>query len=317
MANYRAGDIIRLTRNASGMTQEQLSEGVCSVETLSRIENGKHSVKKSTYAQLMAKMERDTRKNYALCTSADMELLEERIWVEDALSKHDYAKAEQYLHVLKKKIDDSEISRQYVGRIEGVVDYRLGKIDVQEYVGRMDKAIKITVPDYEKYLAEEKSAYVYPFTELEVMTLVSLANAYGNMEKPDKSIRIFDLLLRCLEEGYMDEKSVGRLKMVIGRNYVMALERMGKYQEALEMAKEILESAISNNYGRMIPVMLLSISWNLQKICKDKEGSIESIVSDIKKKLRQAYYIAAARNDYVNLKIIKDYYQECIGEELE
>lgn len=84
-ANYRAGDIIRLMRNASGLTQEQLSERVCSVETLSRIENGKHSVKKNTYAQLMAKMERDTRKNYALCTSADMELLEERIWVEDTI----------------------------------------------------------------------------------------------------------------------------------------------------------------------------------------------------------------------------------------
>lgn len=316
MANYRAGDIIRLTRNASGMTQEQLSEGVCSVETLSRIENGKHSVKKSTYAQLMAKMERDTRKNYALCTSADMELLEERIWVEDALSKHDYAKAEQYLHVLKKKIDDSEISRQYVGRIEGVVDYRLGKIDVQEYVGRMDKAIKITVPDYEKYLAEEKSAYVYPFTELEVMTLVSLANAYGNMEKPDKSIRIFDLLLRCLEEGYMDEKSVGRLKMLIEWNYIKAMERSGKYRDALEKAKMLLETVIKNDNGRMIAPVLVAISWDMQKICKDDGDSINDILPDVNRKLHQAYYLAMARNDDANLNVIKKYYQECFGKEI-
>ena len=39
MANYKAGDVIRLTRNAVGMTQEELSDGICSVETLSRIEN--------------------------------------------------------------------------------------------------------------------------------------------------------------------------------------------------------------------------------------------------------------------------------------
>ena len=38
MANYRVGDIIRLTRIASGLTQEQLSENICSVETMSRIE---------------------------------------------------------------------------------------------------------------------------------------------------------------------------------------------------------------------------------------------------------------------------------------
>lgn len=40
MANYRAGDVIRMTRNAVGITQEDLSDGICSVETLSRIENG-------------------------------------------------------------------------------------------------------------------------------------------------------------------------------------------------------------------------------------------------------------------------------------
>ena len=72
MANYNAGDVIRLMRNAAGMSQEELSDGICSVETLSRIENGKHKIKQSTYAALMEKMERDTRKNYALCA--------EKIW---------------------------------------------------------------------------------------------------------------------------------------------------------------------------------------------------------------------------------------------
>jgi transcriptional regulator with XRE-family HTH domain len=38
MANYRVGDVIRLTRKAAGITQEQLSDGICSVETLFRIE---------------------------------------------------------------------------------------------------------------------------------------------------------------------------------------------------------------------------------------------------------------------------------------
>ena len=56
MGNYNVGDMIRLSRIAKKMTQEELSEGVCSVETLSRIENGKHKVKSDTYRQLMEKM---------------------------------------------------------------------------------------------------------------------------------------------------------------------------------------------------------------------------------------------------------------------
>lgn len=79
MANYRAGDVIRLTRQAVGMTQEMLCENICSVETLSRIENGKHKVKRDTYRRLMERMERIPEKNYAICTGKYMELLEEKL----------------------------------------------------------------------------------------------------------------------------------------------------------------------------------------------------------------------------------------------
>lgn len=90
MGNYNVGDMIRLSRIANGMTQEELSEGVCSVETLSRIENGKHKVKSDTYRQLMEKMYQITEKNYAVCVSRDMELIEEREYFEDAMAKHDF-----------------------------------------------------------------------------------------------------------------------------------------------------------------------------------------------------------------------------------
>lgn len=316
MANYRAGDVIRLTRNAVGITQEQLSEGICSVETLSRIENGKHKVKQSTYAQLMEKMERDPRRSYAVCTGKDMELLEERIWVEDALAKHDYEKADRYLHRLKRKIAEDKISRQYIERIEGVIDYRLKRITAQGYVQKMKEVIRITVTDYETYLQIETKEQAYPFTEQEIMVLNGLANGYGDIDRPQESIRIFDALLLCLEEGYMDLDSEAKLKMLIEWNYVKALEEDGKYREALKKVKELLETVVRNNNGRLIPNSLVSIAWNMQKIGQEKEGDREKILPDIKKKLRQAYYIAAARNDYVNVNIIKDYYFKCFEEEV-
>lgn len=316
MANYRAGDVIRLTRNAVGMTQEQLSEGICSVETLSRIENGKHKVKQSTYAQLMEKMERDPRRSYAVCTGKDMELLEERIWVEDAMAKHDYEKADSYLRRLKRKIADDKLSRQYIERIEGVIDYRLKRITAQRYVKKMKEVIQITVSNYEVYLHIETKEQAYPFTEQEVMVLNSLANGYGDIDQPQESIRIFDALLLCLEEGYMDPDSVAKLKMLIERNYVMALEEYGMYQKALEKASKLLTLVIENDYGRMIPVVLVEISWNMRKICKDNNGNMNNILPDIKKRLRQAYYIAAARNDYVNLKIIENFYFKCFDEKV-
>ena len=62
MSNYNAGDMIKLTREAMGITQEELCDTICSVQTLSKIENGKVKVKKATYQQLMEKMGRNGAK---------------------------------------------------------------------------------------------------------------------------------------------------------------------------------------------------------------------------------------------------------------
>ncbi len=311
MANYRVGDVIRLTRKAAGITQEQLSDGICSVETLSRIENGKHAVKRETYSQLMAKMGRDTSRCYALCMSKDMELLEERIWLEDALSKFDYREADRYLSILKRKIADTPMNQQYIARIEGLLDYRNKRIDAEEWIKREENAIRLTVPEYEKYLFIEKKEDAFPFTELEILTLMSLANAYSVNEQPDIAIRIYDALLLGLEEEYMDFISVRKLRMVINFNYIRSLEQQDKYQEALDKGKKLLENAIKFDYGRMIPMALVAIVWDMNKII-EKDSNANEIL-EIKRKLRQAYYIAAARNDRVNVNIIKNYYKECYG----
>ncbi len=41
MANYRANDVIRLTRKAVGLSQEAISEGICSVETFLELKEEK------------------------------------------------------------------------------------------------------------------------------------------------------------------------------------------------------------------------------------------------------------------------------------
>lgn len=314
MANYRVGDVIRLTRKAAGITQEQLSDGICSVETLSRIENGKHAVKRETYSQLMAKMGRDTSWCYALCMSKDMELLEERIWIEDALAKFDYREADRYLSILKRKIADTPMNQQYIARLEGLLDYHNKRIDAEEWIKREENAIRLTVPEYEKYLFIEKTEDAFPFTELEILTLMSLANAYSENEQLDIAIRIFDALLLGLEEEYMDFISVRKLRMVINFNYTKSLEQQDKYQEALDKGKKLLENAIKFDYGRMIPMVLVAIVWDMNKII-EKDSNANEIL-EIKRKMRQAYYIAAARNDNYNVNIIKNYYRSCYGEEV-
>lgn len=62
MGTYQIGEVIRLLRKEKGITQELLSDGLCSVETLSRIENGKHTPSRATLDALMERLGKDSQK---------------------------------------------------------------------------------------------------------------------------------------------------------------------------------------------------------------------------------------------------------------
>lgn len=56
MAVLRIGDIIRRRREEAGYTQEELAAGICSVPTLSRIENGERIPLKTTLDFLLQRL---------------------------------------------------------------------------------------------------------------------------------------------------------------------------------------------------------------------------------------------------------------------
>lgn len=60
-----------------GLSQEAISEGICSVETFSRIERGKTKIKGDTYKKIMERLERNTDKFYAVCSGEDVDLLDD------------------------------------------------------------------------------------------------------------------------------------------------------------------------------------------------------------------------------------------------
>lgn len=145
MGNYNVGDMIRLSRIAKKMTQEELSEGVCSVETLSRIENGKHKVKSDTYRQLMEKMYQITEKNYAVCVSRDMELIEEREYFEDAMAKHDL-KSRLLYGADEKTCWKRRIYTKIYPPGKYFLDYYMQRITAEQLVEALEELAEEVVP---------------------------------------------------------------------------------------------------------------------------------------------------------------------------
>lgn len=306
MANYKAGDVIRLTRNAVGMTQEELSDGICSVETLSRIENNRHKIKRDIYRKLMERMERGIHDNCAVCMGNDMSLLEEYILLEDTLSKREYDISKQYLAHICEKISDSVVDRQYLKRVRALVDYELGEISAQVFIKQLQEAMEMTIPAYESYLWGDQRGKIYPYREQEILILMGMGIAYYDVGELDKDIIIYETIIRSLDAGYMDEKNAAELKLINLANLARPLGKLGRYEEALAKAEEGLNMAISRGYAHGLVELMMGTAWNRMKIAKngiDTERKQQEL-AESKKMMQQAYYIAAARKDKYNLKSI-------------
>ena len=85
MANYKVGDIIRLSRNFIGISQEELAfRAGLATETISRIESGKHKISTETYKKIMSALNRFPERSFAICSRSDMEIIEEKKLLEEA-----------------------------------------------------------------------------------------------------------------------------------------------------------------------------------------------------------------------------------------
>lgn len=306
MAYYNANRVIKLTRKALGITQEKLSEGVCEVETYSRIENGHRTVRRSTYQKLMEKMGRNTDRRYAICVSKDGMLLDEKVELERAFKRYDYEAAEKYLNILKEKVDDNLLTRQYMARVEALVEYCNGEISPEELINKLDEAIRITVPNYEMHLEADIK---YPFMKEELLALMGLGIAYRTVGNDEISEKMYRKVLECLECDYLGQSDKNTLLITVRRNLARLYSENMKYADAISEIEEALELARTKDYGYKISALLVTEAHDYVEMMRLGKGGKER-VDDVLKYLRQAYYLAAARGENLTADKIKKYYNK-------
>ncbi len=312
MANYKVGDIIRLSRNFIGMSQEELAyQAGLATETISRIESGKHKISAETYKKLMGVLNRFPERNFAICSRSDMEIIEEKKLLEEAEVKHELDNAEYYLSCIKKQIGDNEIDRQYVRRVEAILNY-YDKKDAKAFIEDVKQTLCITIKDWDYEIYKGKK---YPYTEQELLILMNLADAYSKDGQCDRSEEISQMILEYLADGYISSGEIDNFKLTVKRNLTITYQKMGRYEESLKLLQQILNEATALKYGSMITITLLDIAWNMAKLNEIYE--YEHFQTElIKEKLLQAYFVASARNDNYIKNLARDFNMELFNTDI-
>ena len=311
MSNYNVGDMIRLTRQAIGMTQEELSDGICSVQTLSRIENGKVKVKKKTYQQLMEKMGRDGTKNYSVLTTNDYDLLDTMVEVNNLLFHHEYEKAECRLGLLESSLSmKAEINYIFVKECQIIIDGALHRISAEKRVEELEKLIAITIPDYKKFLYG-----VYPFFHEEIILLMNIGHAYGDLDNRKMAIDIYYMLLRSMNKGYMKRGDTIQISVSLISSAARLWGGLGERNRAIRMSWNAIHKARKHGLYTVLPNCYGEIAWNMMKQIKKGERN-EKEKELCKQYLRQSYAAAVLSGENYYAEISRSLYSEFFGEDI-
>lgn len=304
MAVYQLGDILRMKREALGITREKLCEmsnEICSSQTLYRMECGKVKVKQETYSVLMRCMGELSERNYSSIIVSKYQALNLKSEIHTHLIYKEYEQVEEKLWKLEQvmPLDDMR-NRQYLLERKATLTFRQKKITPDEYQKLLFDALRCTIPDLDKINIAD-----WPYNEEEFSILMYILNTYHAMKCKDKELELLLKLKENLERRYMEEKYYVVWHATVISNLAIIMSGRKEYEKAEEYCLQGINECKEQRILGIIGFLFLNRALNIQ-YQKEDEFMSEKERELCKKFLVQAYFLSIAQKEDYRANRIKE-----------
>ena len=304
MAVYRIGDMLRMKREALGITREklcELSEEACSPQTLYRMECGKVKVKQELYRKLMECMGELPERNYASVLVSKYQALNLKYEIQMHLVHRDYEQAEKKLKELSQFIDNSYVrNQQFLLKTKSEIDYQNHKISVEEHLKNLWTALRCTIPSIDKIEVEQ-----WPYNCEEFDIIIAIANIYSQMKQREKEEKLLLQLKENTEKRYMDENFYvwRHIHCFVELSQLMCMKQ--QHEVSMTYCNEgVKESKEQRILGKVYD-LLYDLAWNGEKMIQ--KGIVEKKEREsCKRLLVQAYYLSISQGMEHSAERIKE-----------
>lgn len=188
------GNVVRKCRLGKGITQEKLCEGVCSISTLSRIENGTHNPSRKVFTLLIEKMGEEGVFYDDYMGDYDFEVFNLSRMTLNYLERNERSKAEICMDKLKFITDDGNDFESKEKCIYRFIELLYVSTD---YSYHKKKGDSIALDQYGYYLSDELGKLIETCME-------EKTDCESNLDKME--IRMYNLMAyaRFLQEDYRE-----------------------------------------------------------------------------------------------------------------
>lgn len=304
MSMYYIGNFIKQKRIELGITQEELSEGICSVTTLSRLENGEQTPRSSNVKALLQRLGYSDALFFRAAGKEEFEITELQLKFRQAYNLFEYDKAKDTLLRLSKYQEFFSIIDTQFFNISSVFAYESELLGT-EVLYRLEAALKLTHPSYDRQHLPKVLTYE------ESTALNSIAAHLDAAGEHDEAIRIFYHLKNYYEQQVVDTQEALRALPTILYNLSKILGLSGRYDECIEVCNQGIRIAKEYGRSRLLARTLYNLSWALVK--RGRQCDIEPA----KQAIKEAYYLSMIlENRPAFLERLKKFIGENFNDEL-
>lgn len=254
MAVYVVGDFLRETRLRKGYTQEEVSYGICTTASLSRIENGAQKPGRLILEKLFERLGTENNLFNSFVSREEMELYIAIQTLIRNVTDGDLHRIEEQIDIVEKLTQNtSELERQSLF-------WAKGELATQKYGNdceAMDcfmKAVQITLPDFDG--KNPLRNHLLTFDEITIIN--SIAVRHGENGDLLTAIQL-DMWLK----EYMENKIIdGRMKTakypMILYNLSYWLGEENCHNEALKMAEQGVDFCVKYDNLPAFPILMFN-----------------------------------------------------------
>ena len=304
MSLFRVDTLIKELRKTKGFTQDQLCEGICAKDSLSRIERGLRRPDWYTFELLMQRLGEDPRKYYSdIITMSEMRVINIKHRLSTLMrddSESGKSEAEQLILELKQDKDFQKgRGKQFLLMTDAAISHQNENYERMYYFAT--KAMKISRPHF-----DEDKINTYILTNDEVMLINQIAIAQCQLASFEQGTQIFLKLKESLDNNYINDEE--KQKKYIGLLYNISknLGMLKEYEQCIPICDSGIELCKRQFNAYHYPLFLFNKACCILALGKTEE-SISLLL------LEKAYTLLVFYGRFTEKSFIENYVKDEFG----
>lgn len=233
MVENEIGVFIHAGREAKGYTMEEISKGICSLSTLSRIEAGERVVDYILIEALMERMKLAKSEYEFVLDEEDYCQYMQREEIRTLINHRELEAAEEKIKLYEEKHGKEELHKQFLFLQKGYLEKNKNKLGKEQIKELFKNALCVTSPEYQQ-IVEQRGI----LSDTELFCLVEMLHCIEEpLEREKKQEELYEYFKWCR----VREKLFPVPYRSGMRYYAECLYENGKYETCIKICTEVLE----------------------------------------------------------------------------